>query len=79
MNKYKAKIWITDTTNGFENIEEDSKWLVEKFIPQTIDSSCESIFFIMREDSSLKDEIYTQKEALSQYFDVKIVEDLVKL
>ena len=31
------------------------------------------------EDSSLKDEIYTQKEALSQYFDVKIVEDLVKL
>jgi hypothetical protein len=33
----------------------------------------------LREDSSLKDEIYTQKEALSQYFNVKIVEDLVKL
>jgi hypothetical protein len=25
LNNYKAKIWITDTTNGFENIEEDSK------------------------------------------------------
>jgi len=76
LNQHKATIWITDTTNGFENDEADSKWLIEEFIPQTINSSCKNIIFIMRDDSPLRDEIYTQKEALSQYFDVKIVESL---
>jgi len=76
LNKHKAQTWITDTTNGFENDEADSKWLIEEFIPKTIDSSCKNIIFIMKNDSFLKNEIYSQKEALSKYFNVEIVEEL---
>ncbi len=65
-----------NTSYGFENDEADSKWLIEEFIPQTIDGSCKNIIFIMKDDSPLRDKIYTQKEALSQHFDVKIVESL---
>ncbi len=54
LNQYSATTWITDTTNGFENDEADSKWLIEEFIPKTIDSTCKNIIFIMRDDSPLK-------------------------
>ncbi len=75
---YSATTWITDTNNGFKNNEADSKWLIEEFIPKTIDSTCKNIIFIMRDDSPLKDEILFQKEALSEFFNVEIVENLTQ-
>ena len=71
-----ASMWITDTTNGFENEPEDTQWLLETFIPKVIDSSCESIAFIIDEDSPLKDEIKQQRAALSQYFNVQEADSL---
>ncbi|WOE68851.1 transglutaminase family protein [Hydrogenimonas thermophila] len=71
-----ATAWITDTTNGFENEPEDRKWLLDNFIPKTIDSSCSTIIFIIKNNSPLKNEIDEQTKALSQFFSVKQVENL---
>ena len=72
-------VWITDTTNGFENEPEDTQWLLKNFIPKTIDSSCDTIIFIIKNNSQLKNEIDEQTKALSQYFNVKQIESLDKI
>lgn len=74
--KHNASTWITDTTNGFESEADDTRWLVEDFLPQTIGSSIKNIVFIMRDDSPLRDEIEGQAAALKEYFDVEIVKSL---
>jgi len=79
LQKTNAITWITDTTNGFENEEEDSAWLLKEFIPQTIESSCEKIIFIIDSGSPLKNEIDEQSRVLSEYFKVVQVEDLEKV
>ncbi len=76
INEKNATMWITDTTNGFENEPEDTLWLLENFIPKTINSSCETIVFIIQDDSPLKEEIEQQAKALSQYFKVKQLNSL---
>lgn len=79
INKKSATIWITDTTNGFENELEDTQWLLDNFIPKTMNSSCDTIIFIIKNSSPLKNEIDAQTKALSQYFTVKQVESLNKI
>ena len=74
IHEKNATVWITDTTNGFENEREDTEWLLENFIPKAIDSSCNTIVFIIKKDSSLHVEINEQTKALSQYFNVKQIE-----
>lgn len=74
-----ATVWITDTTNGFESELEDTQWLLENFIPKTIDSSCDTIIFIIKNNSPLKNEIDGQIKALSQFFNVKQIESLDKI
>lgn len=76
INKKQATTWITDTTNGFENEAEDTAWLLENFMPKVIESSCDTIIFIIKKDSPLKDEIDGQAKALSQYFNVRQIEKL---
>lgn len=76
IHEKKATTWITDTTNGFENEEADTRWLLETFIPQVIESSIDTIIFIIEEDSSLMDEIEGQVESLRKFFEVKLVEGL---
>lgn len=79
LQNLKCTTWITDTTNGFENKESDTKWLLEEFLPQTINSSCKNIAFIMKEDSPLKMEIENQITALNQYFNTTIIDSLHNL
>jgi len=71
-----ATLWITDTTNGFENDPKDTQWLMESFIPQTIQSSIKKVVFIINDDSPLKKEIEIQAEALKEFFEVMLVERL---
>lgn len=75
----KATVWITDTTHGFENEPEDTQWLLENFITKTIDSSCDTIIFIIQDNSLLKNEIDEQVKVLSQYFNVKQIESMDKI
>jgi len=78
IEKYRPKVWITDTTHGFENEEPDTLWLLEEFVPKMIESSIEKIIFIIKNDSPLMDEILDQKKALEVFFEVELVEDLEK-
>jgi len=79
INEKNATVWITDTTNGFENESEDTTWLLESFMPKIIESSCDTIVFIIKENSPLKDEIDGQTKLLSQYFTVRQIEKLEDL
>jgi len=76
IKKYQPKIWITDTTNGFENEEADTQWLLEEFMPEMIESSVEKIIFIIENDSLLMDEIEGQVKFLEEFFEVELVEYL---
>ena len=48
INAYQLSTWITDTTNGFENEQADTIWLVESFMPQLMKSSIKKIVFIIQ-------------------------------
>ncbi|UFH58270.1 hypothetical protein [Sulfurovum mangrovi] len=76
INEKEATLWITDTTNGFESVPEDTQWLIETFMPKVIGSSCKTITFIIKEDSPLKEEIEQQEKALSKFFNVQKVDRL---
>ena len=77
--KHKINTWVTDTTNGFENEDADTKWLLEEFVPSMINSSIKKVVFIIAEDSTLMKEIKEQEVALSKFFEVKLVESLESL
>ena len=76
INKYNITTWITDTTNGFENEEADTKWLLKEFMPQIIESSIKKIIFVIKDDSLLMDEIVGQVNSLNKFFEVELVESL---
>jgi len=77
IEKHQISTWITDTTNGFESEEADTKWLLEAFVPIMISSSIKKVVFIIADDSPLMEEIKAQEVALSQFFEVELVEDLL--
>jgi len=74
--KYNITTWITDTTHGFKNDDADTRWLLEEFVPMMIESSIEKIIFIITGESPLIEEIQGQEVALSEFFEVELVEDL---
>jgi len=76
IKKHNITTWITDTTNGFENEEADTVWLLQEILPQFIESSLEKIVFIIAEESPLMGEILGQKEALGAFFEVELLEEL---
>ncbi len=71
IEKHQITTWITDTTNGFESEEADTKWLLEEFVPSMINSSIKKVMFLIANDSPLMDEIKEQKIALSKFFEVE--------
>jgi len=75
IKKHNITTWITDTTNGFENEDADTVWLIEEIMPKFIDSSLEKIVFIIASDSPLMGEILGQKEELEKYFEVELIDD----
>ncbi len=78
IKKHNITTWITDTTNGFENEEADTLWLLQEIMPQFIESSLEKIVFIIADDSPLMGEILGQREALEAFFEVELVGKLYK-
>jgi hypothetical protein len=74
--KHNITTWIIDTTHGFESDEADTKWLLDEFMPMMIESSIEKIIFIITKDSPLMEEIRGQEVALSEFFEVKLIESL---
>ena len=79
IKKYHISTWITDTSNGFESEEADTKWLLEEFVPSMISSSIEKVVFIIANDSPLMEEIKAQEVALNEFFEVELVESIDKV
>jgi len=76
VHEKQPSLWITDTTDGFQNEVADTEWLLEKFTPQLIKSSVKKLVFIIKEDSPLYSEIEKQVDFLEQFFEVALVERL---
>ena len=76
IGQHNPTTWITDTTNGFENEEPDTEWLLEEFMPKMIVSSIEKIIFVIKNDSPLISEIMAQVDSLGEFFEVEFVESL---
>jgi len=76
IKKHNITTWFTDITNGFENEEADTVWLLEEIMPKFIESSLEKIVFVIADDSPLMGEILGQKEALGEFFEVELLEEL---
>lgn len=53
--------YVADTRNGFENIEEDTKWVSDYFIPKAVEYGCKCIYFIVDEENSLEEELRGQE------------------
>lgn len=70
MKKYINCNYVADTTDGFENDDEDTQWVFKEFIPQVSATTCKIIFFIIRPDNNLKAELEGQSVELKKYFRV---------
>lgn len=68
--------YVADTRDGFENEEADTQWLFDEFIPLAAATGCKYIFFIIRPDNSLKEELEGQSVELNKYFKVVACFDL---
>ncbi len=70
MKKHKDCQYVADTTDGFENEEDDTKWLFDVFLPKTAETTCKMIFFIISQNNTLKKELEGQSLELRKLFNV---------
>lgn len=68
--------YIADTTEGFENERNDTRWVFDFFIPEAIRAGCRHIFFLVSPDSRLKDELDEQSAEFHKSFQVHQCVDL---
>ena len=62
--------YVVDTRDGFENEDADTQWVFNVFLPQTAQTTCKAIFFIIDNDNLLKEELEGQSVELRKRFDV---------
>ena len=80
MKKYKCN-YVADTRTGFENIQEDTKWVADYFMPKAVEYGCQCIYFIIDETNSLKEELEGQEKDSSSLIQFKYIfkiEDILK-
>ena len=71
--------YVADTRDGFENIEDDTKWIADYFIPQAVLNRCKCIYFIIDKNNSLKDELKGQESASSDLIKFKYIYELEEI
>lgn len=71
MSKHEDCHYVADTRDGFEDEEEDTKWVIEVFTKEAYSAGCRYMFFIIDKDNSLKEELEGQSVAFRKYFTVK--------
>lgn len=62
--------YVADTRTGFENEDDDTRWVFDEFIPRAAAAGCRYIFFIIHPDNSLKQELEGQSVELKKVFNV---------
>lgn len=60
--------YVADTRTGFENEEDDTRWVFDTFIPLAAEAGCRYIFFIIHPDNRLKEELEGQSAELKKAF-----------
>lgn len=78
IDKYKCD-YVADTRDGFENIEEDTKWVAEYLMPKAVEKGCKCIYFIIDEDNSLKEELEGQAQDSADLIEFKYIFGLEEL
>ena len=64
---------MADTRDGFENIEEDTKWVADYFMPKAVENGCRCIYFIIDADNSLKEELEGQAQDSADLIQFKYI------
>lgn len=78
IDKYKCD-YVADTRDGFENIEEDTKWVADYFMPKAVEKGCKCIYFIIDENNSLKEELEGQAQDSADLIEFKYIYGLEEL
>ncbi len=68
--------YVADTRNGFENIPEDTQWVANYFMPKAVENGCETIYFIIDEENSLKEELEGQQSKSDSIISFKYIYSL---
>ena len=67
MSEHEDCHYVEDTRDGFEDEEEDTKWVLDVFTKKAYEAGCKYIFFIIDEDNSLKEELEGQSVEFRKY------------
>lgn len=65
--------YVADTRSGFENIDEDTAWVADYFMPKAVEYGCKYIYFIIDENNSLKEELEGQQADSASIIDFKYI------
>ena len=65
--------YVADTRNGFEDNPEDTKWVADYFMPAASGYGCQTIYFIIDQANSLKDELEGQANDSADIINFKYV------
>lgn len=68
--------YVADTRTGFENISEDTKWVADYFMPKAVEYGCDTIYFIIDENNSLKEELEGQQSNSDDIISFKYIYSL---
>ena len=69
--------YVADTRNGFENIEEDTKWIADYFMPKAAEYGCKCIYFIIDDNNSLKEELEGQEKDAENLIKFRYIYDII--
>ena len=71
--------YVADTRNGFENIEEDTKWVADYFMPKAAEYGCKCIYFIIDDNNSLKEELEGQEKDSENLIKFRYIYDIKEI
>ena len=68
--------YVADTRSGFENIDEDTAWVADYFMPKAAEYGCRCIWFIIDKENSLKEELEGQQSDSQDIMQFRYIYDI---
>ena len=65
--------YVADTRDGFEDNPLDTKWVADYFMPKAKEYGCETIYFIIDSNNSLKEELEGQEKDSSALLEFRYI------
>ena len=73
IKKHSDCNYVADTRTGFENHPDDTKWVADFFIPTAVEYGCNTIYFIIDKNNSIKEELEGQESDSSDKIEFKYI------